>query len=75
MASCNNLLQCIGIPTGAVSVINSYTLCIILLSNSLFLQDFIISHNQQHVIELDANLPPKELFKVLGHVHIIVTFK
>ncbi len=28
------------------------------------LQSYIELHNQQHVIELDANLPPIELFKV-----------
>ena len=28
------------------------------------LEDYIIQHSQQHVIELDANLPPKELFRV-----------
>lgn len=28
------------------------------------LQDFIIDHNRQFVIELDANLLPKELLKV-----------
>lgn len=27
-------------------------------------QDYIIKHNQQFVIELDANLPPKDLFRV-----------
>jgi len=27
------------------------------------LEDFIVQHNQQHVIELDANLSPKELFR------------
>ncbi|XP_064400448.1 adenylate kinase 9-like [Halichondria panicea] len=29
------------------------------------IEDFIISHNQQFVIELDANLPPKQLFQSL----------
>lgn len=29
-----------------------------------FLEDYMIQHSQQHVIELDANLPPQELFKV-----------
>ena len=28
------------------------------------LEDYIIQHSQQHIIELDANLPPKELFRV-----------
>ena len=28
------------------------------------LQDYIIQHHQQCVLELDANLSPKELFKV-----------
>ena len=28
------------------------------------MQDYIIAHNRQHVIELDANLTPLELFKV-----------
>lgn len=43
------------------------------------LEDFIIQHNQQHVIELDANLSSKELFRVLStlyihvHVHSFIT--
>ena len=28
------------------------------------MQDFIVQHNRQFVIDLDANLPPKELLKV-----------
>ena len=28
------------------------------------LEDFIIQHSQQYVIELDANLPPQPLFRV-----------
>ena len=29
-----------------------------------FPQNFIIQHNQQYVIELDANLAPRDLFRV-----------
>ena len=29
-----------------------------------FPQNFIIQHNQQYVIELDANLSPRDLFRV-----------
>ena len=29
-----------------------------------FSQNFIIQHNQQYVIELDANLAPRDLFRV-----------
>ena len=27
-------------------------------------EDYIIQHSQQHVVELDANLSPRELFRV-----------
>ena len=29
-----------------------------------FLKDYIIQHSRQYVIELDANLPPIQLFRV-----------
>ena len=34
------------------------------------LEDFIVQHNQQHVIELDANLSPKELFRVWSTLYM-----
>lgn len=39
------------------------------------LEDYIIQHNQQHVIELDANLAPRDLFRVnvLHHTSAAVT--
>ena len=38
-----------------------------------YTQDFIVQHNQQGVIELDANLPPKQLLKVcVVNVYFIV---
>ena len=41
-----------------------------------FLEDYMIQHSQQHVIELDANLSPQELFRVGGevfvHVHVTI---
>ena len=45
-----------------------YLITIILL---VFSQDYIIQHNQQYVIELDANLSPKQLFRVrMDNVHV-----
>ena len=36
------------------------------------LEDYIIQHSQQHVIELDANLSIRDLFRVrIIHVHIL----
>ena len=37
---------------------------IILCMVCIHIQDFIIHHGQQYVIELDANLPPKDLLRV-----------
>ena len=36
-------------------------ICVCIL---LSLQNYIIEHNRQYLIELDANLPPLDLFKV-----------
>lgn len=37
------------------------------------LEDYMIQHSQQHIIELDANLPPQELFRVCGEALVHVT--
>ena len=56
-----------------------YTCCkilYILYMHLCLIQDYIIAHNRQHVIELDANLTPLELFKVgvsVLYVHDLYT--
>ena len=34
------------------------------------IEDYIIQYNQQHIIELDANLLPRDLFRVHTHLYI-----
>lgn len=54
----NNVL----VPLEVHIVINQYTYLVCVI---LSLQNYIVEHNRQYLIELDANLPPLDLFKVI----------